>query len=574
MNRKKFVELVTGCTGAVVATPFIEFSEKLLIVKKESVRPKNESGLSADVVICGGGLGGCAAALSALRNNLSVILTEETDWIGGQLSQQGVPPDEHQWIETHGCTKLYRDFRTLVRQYYTRNYPLTEQAAQNKYLNPGDGSVSRLCHEPRVAVAVLSDLLAPYISSNKLKLLTEYKISAADVEGDHVRSVSAVSRISGNSIILSAPYFIDATEFGDLLPLTKTEFVTGSESRMDTGELHAPDKADPENNQSFTMCFAMDYIPGENHTIDKPVNYDFWKNYNPDVTPPWSGRLLNLSYSNPSTLVPKELGFHPEGLDTSPLLNLWNYRRIISRKNFKPGTFQSDITLVNWPQNDYMLGNLIGASQQDFKKHVEGAKQLSLSLLYWLQTEAPGPDKGYGWSGLRLRNDIMGTEDGLAKYPYIRESRRIKAMFTVKEEHVGKENRSLLSDKSKEIVAADFFDSVGIGYYHIDLHPSNKGNNYIDFPSLPFQIPLGALIPRRVENLIAANKNIGTTHITNGCYRLHPVEWSIGEAAGLLAAFSLSKKMHPRVVRQRASLLKEFQSLIRSNGIETQWPKS
>lgn len=573
MNRKKFVELVTGCTGAVVATPFIEFSEKLLIVKKESVSKKNESGLSADVVICGGGLGGCAAALSALRNNLSVILTEETDWIGGQLSQQGVPPDEHQWIETHGCTKLYRDFRILVRQYYKSNYPLTEQAAQNKYLNPGDGSVSRLCHEPRVAVAVLRDLLAPYISSNKLKLLTEYKISAADVEGDHVRSVNAVSRISGNSIVLSAPYFIDATELGDLLPLTKTEFVTGSESRMDTGELHAPDKADPENNQSFTMCFAMDYIPGENHTIERPAKYDFWKDYIPELNPPWSGKLLSLSYSNPSTLVPKELGFHPEGLDTSPLLNLWNYRRIINRKNFKPGTFQSDITLVNWPQNDYMPGNLIGASEEDFKNHVEGAKQLSLSLLYWLQTEAPGPDKGYGWSGLRLRNDIMGTEDGLAKYPYIRESRRIKAMFTVKEEHVGKENRSLLSDKSKEIVAADFFDSVGIGYYHIDLHPSNKGNNYIDFPSLPFQIPLGALIPRRVENLIAANKNIGTTHITNGCYRLHPVEWSIGEAAGLLAAFSLRKKMIPRIVRQRASLLKEFQNLVRSNGIETNWPK-
>ena len=574
MNRKKFFELVTGYTGAVVATPFIEFSEKLQIVKKISVSKKNESELSADVVICGGGLGGCAAALSSLRNNLSVILTEETDWIGGQLSQQGVPPDEHQWIETHGCTKLYRDFRTMVRQYYKRNYPLTEQAAQNQYLNPGDGSVSRLCHEPRVAVAVLLELLAPYISSNKLRLLMEYKISAADIEGDTVRSVNAVSRISGNSIILSAPYFIDATELGDLLPLTKTEFVTGSESRMDTGELHAADKADPENNQSFTMCFAMDYIPGENHTIARPVNYDFWKNHIPEVTPPWSGKLLSLSYSNPSTLVPKELGFHPDGLDTSPLLNLWNYRRIINRKNFKPGTFQSDITLVNWPQNDYMLGNLIGASEQDFKKHVEGARQLSLSLLYWLQTEAQRPDKGYGWSGLRLRNDIMGTGDGLAKYPYIRESRRIKAMFTVKEEHVGRENRSLLSDKSKEIVAADFFDSVGIGYYHIDLHPSNKGNNYIDFPSLPFQIPLGALIPRRVENLIAANKNIGTTHITNGCYRLHPVEWSIGEAAGLLAAFSLRKKMQPRVVRQRASLLKEFQSLVRSNGIETQWLKS
>src|SRR5439155_18948690 len=82
-----------------------------------------------------------------------------------------------------------------------------------------------------------------------------------------------------------------------------------------------------------------------------------------------------------------------------------------------------------------------------------------------------------------------------------------------------------------------FSDSVGVGSYRIDLHPSSGGDNYLDVSSLPFQIPLGALIPRRVENLLPACKNLGVTHITNGCYRLHPVEWNIGEAAGALAAF-------------------------------------
>ena len=87
--------------------------------------------------------------------------------------------------------------------------------------------------------------------------------------------------------------------------------------------------------------------------------------------------------------------------------------------------------------------------------------------------------------------------------------------------------------------AETFPDSVGVGSYRIDLHPSTGGDNYIDISSLPFQIPLGALIPRRVENLLPACKNLGTTHITNGCFRLHPVEWGIGEAAGALAAFCL-----------------------------------
>src|ERR1700687_2792706 len=82
--------------------------------------------LACDIAVIGGGVGGCAAALAALRDGLRVILTEETDWIGGQLTAQGVPPDEHQWSETHGCTRLYRKYRNAVRAYYRRHYPLTD----------------------------------------------------------------------------------------------------------------------------------------------------------------------------------------------------------------------------------------------------------------------------------------------------------------------------------------------------------------------------------------------------------------------------------------------------------------
>jgi hypothetical protein len=167
---------------------------------------------------------------------------------------------------------------------------------------------------------------------------------------------------------------------------------------------------------------------------------------------------------------------------------------------------------------------------------------------------------------------VLGTEDGLAKYPYVREARRIKALFTVREEHVGVANRAKITGQ-KTNTAAPFHDSVGVGYYHIDLHPSSGKDNYIDFPSLPFQIPLGALLPVRTENLLPACKNIGTTHLTNGCYRLHPVEWSIGEAVGLLVAYALQKKTTPRAIREQVPLLADFQNLVRAQGIETHWPK-
>ncbi|HUO30672.1 MAG TPA: FAD-dependent oxidoreductase, partial [Bryobacteraceae bacterium] len=176
--------------------------------------------------------------------------------------------------------------------------------------------------------------------------------------------------------------------------------------------------------------------------------------------------------------------------------------------------------------------------------------------------------------GLRLRQDIVDTEDGMAKAAYIRESRRVLAEFTVREEHVGAEMRMKVTGKSgPDLQAANFPDSVGVGCYRIDLHPSAGGTNYIDVGSLPFQIPLGALIPRRIENLLPACKNIGTTHITNGCYRLHPVEWNIGEAAGALAAYAAANKQSPRAVRNTARLLADFTATLRAQGLELEWPR-
>jgi hypothetical protein len=99
-----------------------------------------------------------------------------------------------------------------------------------------------------------------------------------------------------------------------------------------------------------------------------------------------------------------------------------------------------------------------------------------------------------------------------------------------------------------------------------------RGDNYVDVEALPFQIPLGSLIPQRMENLLAGCKNIGTTHITNGCYRLHPVEWNIGEAAGSLAAFCCEAGMPPHAVRNDPGTLREFQDLLVGRGVELNWP--
>ncbi|HEV2694589.1 MAG TPA: FAD-dependent oxidoreductase [Verrucomicrobiae bacterium] len=542
-----------------LATPLILAAPGCIGVKP--LRPRE---LSADVVIIGGGMGGCAAALAAARNGLNVILTEETDWIGGQVTQQAVPPDENRWIETFGATASYQTFRTGIRDYYRKNYPLTDEARAKKYFNPGNSWVSAIGGEPRVALAALNEMLAPYVANGQVNLLLWHKAVAATTHGDTVEAVQVRDLTSGHDLILHAPYFLDATEQGDLLPLTKTEYAIGAEAKSETGELHAKDTAQPDNLQGFTMCFAMDYLAGEDHTLPKPRDYDYWRAFTFSTSAQKDYHVLNFEERDS-----KRIGFDPEARK-----GFWTYRRIADRDQFASGFYPGDLTIVNWPQNDYSFGQICDVSEAQAKKHVESAKQMSLSLLYWLQTEIERPDGGAGWKGLRLRPDVVGTKDGLAKYPYIREGRRIKAEFTVLEEHVTMAERMRITGlKKEEVHALQFADTVGIGHYAMDLHITTRGDHANFGGTLPFQIPLGALIPRRMENLLPAGKNLGVTHLTNGCYRLHPVEWNVGEAAGALAAFCVAQKKTPRQVRNQPELLADFQKLLTKDGVRLEWPK-
>jgi hypothetical protein len=514
--------------------------------------------LRTDVAIIGGGLGACAAALAVAGLGCRVILTEETHWIGGQLTNQAVPPDEHPWIEEIGATARYRALREGIREYYRSNLPLTEAARAHKALNPGNGWVSRICHDPRVAVAVLHQMFAPYQLSGKLFVLHPQRPIAAWTHGDRMTGVVVRSLVSGRDTLIEAPFFIDATPGGDLLAMADVEHVIGAEARDCTQEPHAAEKADPRDQQAITMCFAMDYLPGEDHTVERPTQYEHWRTFTP---PGWPGPLLSWNTVKPETHEVISRGLF-EAADDHPW---WSFRRILDRSNFIDGFTDSDITVVNWPQNDYWFGPVCGVDPGEIANNVEAARQLSLSLLYWLQTEAPRPDGGLGYPGLRLRGDVVGgTPDGLAQAPYIRESRRIVAEFTVYEQHIAHP----LRPHGPEL----FPDTVGIGCYRIDLHPRLNGGGYLDLGCWTFQIPLGSLIPVRVENLIPGGKNLGVTHITNGAYRVHHVEWNIGEAAGLLAAFCIARRAVPRWVRNNRPALEEFQKLLVSQGIPLSWP--
>ena len=548
--------------------------------------------IDTDILIVGGGTGGVAAALAVADAGHRCVLTETTDWLGGQLTAQAVPPDENRWIEgddtgpaglpVDGGTRSYRRFREAVREHVRAHRRLTAEARSDPRLNPGGGWVSRLCYEPAVGKAVIDAMLAPHVASGAVTLRLNHTPIEADVEGDRVRAVTFHDAHAHQRVTVAARYVLDATELGDLLPLTGAEHTIGAESQAQTGETHAlTGDPDPTDQQAVTWVFALEHRPGEDHTLDKPAGYDAWASFVPDLDPPWPGPLFSWTICGDGHQ-PRRLGFTPwPDTPSEGELELWRYRRVIDRSIHDPderGDRPPDVTLVNWVQNDYFLSPLLGVSPDQPQKAIADAREQARCLLYWMQTDAPRHDgDATGYPGLRLHPASMGTPDGFARSLYVREARRLDAVLNLSEAHVGADHRRHEGHRNvtplNTPAAEAFPDAVGIGHYPIDLHPSTAGRNQLYVEACPFQLPLRSLVPRRLTNLLSAGKGLGVTHIANGCTRLHPVEWNVGEAAAALAAHCLDADTAPHALATgRPAAVEPLQKTLTARGIPLAWP--
>lgn len=501
-----------------------------------------------DIIILGAGFGGVAAALLAAEAGCAVALIEETRWIGGQATSQGVAAlDEHRYIESYGGSAHYMAFRRAVRARMAQRFGI--KPASPAY-NPGNAWVSGLCFLPSVAHEVLTEQLSIAFASAGVpcSLYTEATICSVTRSERHITSCSIQTK-DGQTHTLEAPFVIDATELGDGLALAGLEWVTGAESQADTGEALAPASAAPHEVQSFTYGFAVEYCPGENHTIPKPADYE------------------RIRDSQPFTLTlhgddgqPRPFRVFSDGPTGQP--PFWTYRRLLDGSTTQPPV--ADIALINWNSNDYHDGSLLGGTPEIHALHRQAAKHVSLAFCYWMQTEMPRDDGGYGYPEFRLRPDVMGTADGLSMAPYIRESRRTRGLQRIVAEDI-------LANHQPHARARVHADAVGIGWYHLDLHPApgNPTSRYL--PTKPFQIPLGALIPPDCDNLLCGNKNIATTHLSNGAYRLHPVEWQIGAAAAATAVQCLRERISPRQLWADSRAVVRLQQRLLAAGQPIAW---
>jgi len=494
-----------------------------------------------DIVIVGGSLGGCAAALSAGSTPCSVCLIEASGWLGGQYSAQGVTkPDESRYTASVGSTASYRDFQHSVRAFYRNNFKLSASGQNQPTLNPG-GAYPGFSVQPHVAHQVLLQKLQA-LPNVHVRLNTQ--VLSCQTQGDSIQSVTASSG-NGESVTYSAKYFLDATDLGELLPLSRTEYNLGAEAQSETHEPAASPVAHPDWIQPITMVVALERRPqGEDHTIQKPNDYD------------------SLKASQKYTI----LDGYIKKMFAVPV-DMWGYRRYISASNFNDPAFPCDLSMLNMGANDYQGGTLPTGDPARDATIIAAARQASLAYVYWLQTECPRDDgSGAGYPNLKVRGDEFGTSDGTAAQPYIRESRRIKALYTIVQQDVDPNQNTGPRGKNYD-------DSCGIGFYGgLDIH----GNDAVGMPQQflglkPFEIPLRSLVPIRVKNLLAACKNIGVTHITNGAYRLHPVEWNIGEAAGMLAVYAIANDALPADIPTNNSLVRNLQKQLLVRGMPLFW---
>lgn len=320
--------------------------------------------------------------------------------------------------------------------------------------------------------------------------------------------IVAVEDKDGTVRQVQTTVLIDATELGDVAKACGVTYDVGMESRYDTGEDIAPEKANHIVQDITYVAILKDY--GRDVTIPRPEGY--------------RAEEFACACANPWCITPKE----PD--------RLWSQEEMITY-----GKLPNDKYMINWPieGNDYYV-NLVEMSREERAEALEKAKQYTLCFLYFIQNEL-------GYRTLGLADDEYPTEDLLPLIPYHRESRRIHGAVRFTLNHV--------SDPYNQPEKL-YRTGIAVGDYPVDHHHT-RYQGYEDLPDLYFHpvpsysLPLGALIPRNVDGLVVAEKSVSVSNIINGCTRLQPVVLQIGQAAGTLAALAVKQEKEVRNVAVR-----------------------
>ncbi len=443
---------------------------------------------------------------------------------------------------------------------------------------------------------------------------------SADFEKNIIRFVPRPARQGGDRP--AAWYVVEATETGELIALADVPYRLGIDARSYLEPSSSSATPDSYCTQGFTYTFAIQAME-EPQTHEMPSFYPQYQPYYSYELPRLADFDLVFTYRRilSAEAPPRNVTRNIYDYEVNPgdiSMQNWTWGN-----DYRPSTAEDNLIYTRQQlqaTGQLEPGSWLGGLRTET---LRSAEELAQGYFYWLvagttdsqlddEVKQPQPNHRY-LSGL---DSPMGTEHGLSKYPYMREGRRIigrpgpahRDGFAIWEIDIsrrdyredyyqetlspntyrqlqatlaGLEAPSILggqrspAEAMRRTRSTIFPDSVGIGHYAIDFHPCmalsppEREGNY-ERPgerrgagnAYPFQIPLRALIPQEIDNLLVAGKSIATSHIAAAAYRVHSFEWSSGAAAGNTAAFALEEAVLPyQLVDQLPSHEPQLQAL-------------
>ena len=440
-----------------------------------------------EVLVIGGGVGGTAAAIQCARLGVKTILVEPTAMPGGMLTAAGVSCTDGNDLLPSG---IWEEFRQALYKHYGR-----------KRLNTG--WVSNTNFEPHVADSIFR---AWTVKETNLQVIYQEEFESVILQGNKVTGALFHNPDNSASLKIKASVVIDGTELGDVLAASGAAYDLGMDDPFVSGEKEARQKNDII--QDITWAAVLkDYGPGSDKTIPRPQDYDSTLYFCCCTDAP----CLDKSWNG----------------DKMKMLNYGKLPR-------SPGATH-DKYMLNWPPhgNDIYL-NVVERSIEERAMSYEQARLHTLGFIYFIQTVL-------GMKNIGLADDELNG--GLAMIPYNREGRRVRGVVRMNINHIKNPYDYTL-----------YRTGISVGDYPVDHHHARYPGKVpeIAFPPIPsFSVPLGALIPEKVDGLIVCEKGISVTNIVNGTTRLQPVVMLTGQAAGVLAAMSskLKKKIREVPVR-------------------------
>ncbi len=507
-----------------------------------------------DVIVAGGGTGGISAAIQAARMGVNVLVVEPTEFLGGQATAAGVSQMDDLSGQESG---LYHELMNNVEEYYS---------ARGKSIFTPYWEIPNRGFEPHIGHKILMNMAkgedAPDILFNsEIIAVNTEKIISSNENG-----LNEISRI--NSVIIKTPegkknitckILIDATEYGDIIPMTGAEYRVGNSV--------SPSINPKAMIQDITWTAIIRKYPEGVPEHLKPKNplpgYDQAKwNYENYVT---------KNGSDFKGVYPVEL---PVNFVTHNA-----YRALPD--SFLPGNYDADKlnwhlitkTGANWGNDypgQYKWRNKYGLpaayiEDKNLRKRIErDALIKTLHFIYYIQNELSenwSVDENEYNKLPEAAQDLPEEWKNIARHfppvPYVRECRRIIGEHVLTSEELYNNSLSYKNgNKNLEIS-----DAIAIGCYILDLHHSDDGNDmekdlgekaeYIHShsPKGNFQVPLSILIPKNVDGFIVAEKNLSMSRLVASALRLQPITMMTGQAAGALAALSVIDEINPSEIK-------------------------